>query len=145
MRKYWIAPLIVVLMAGCASASTPSYLLSENQEEWIQKTLIGTWNGWIKDTRNARIVNNDVTLKIYKVRKEQDGWTANALVNWQSPEYTKLNVYNGTVTLEIMDRYGGLFTLELYQNTHFLGKVGYERGAWNLNVRNDIVLKKISR
>ncbi|MBI2232690.1 MAG: hypothetical protein HYU56_02120 [Candidatus Aenigmarchaeota archaeon] len=133
------ASLALPLMFGCASAPTSP---TGNQEERIQKTLTGTWSGYIKDHPWVRIGNNDVTLEIYNVRKKQDGWTINANVNWQSPEYVKLNIYNDEVTIEVMDRYGGLFTLAPFRDTHLLGKVGYDRGKWP--TKNEVILKKIS-
>lgn len=133
------------LMFGCASTSNSSYIPSENQEERVQKLLVGTWEGYVKDTRHARLVNRDRTLEIYGIRKEQNGWVVNANLNWKSPEYIKLYVYNDTVTLEIMDRYDGLYTLTPYQNTHLLGHLGYDRGKWPAVTQNEVVLKKRSR
>ncbi len=141
-RTLAAASLAFPLMFGCASV--PAYHFpTENQEERVQKLLTGTWGGYVKDNPWVHIENNDVTLDIYNVRKEQNGWTANATVNWQSPEYIKLNIHNDAVTIEVMDRYGGLYTLSPYRDTHLLGKVGYERGKWP--TKNEIILKKISR
>lgn len=134
--------IVIFAIIGCASASALSYLPSENQEEWVQKTLTDTWRGYVKDNSWARIENNNVTLEIYKIRKGQNDWTFSAILNWQSLEYIKLNIYNGTVMLEMMDRYGGFYTLKLYQNTYLLGKVYY---GFRTGIGHDIVLEKISR
>ncbi len=145
MRNLIVLLLTLASAAGCASTSVPiSSFPAENQEERVQKLLVGTWNGYVKDTRYARIENNDLTLEIYKVRKEQNGWTIGATINWRSPEYIKLNIYNDTVTIEMMDRYGGLYTLTPYQN-HLLGHLGYDRGKWPTISHHDVVLEKVSR
>lgn len=142
MKRCLTVLLIAVLVAGCASAFTPSYLPSENQEEQVQELLIGTWSGYIKDTPWYRMINPDVMLRIFETRKEQNGWAINANLNWQSLEYINFYVYNNTVMLKMMDRYGGLYTLELYRNTHLLGNVIYDRGRW-LADPHDVVLEKI--
>ena len=140
-----IVPLIAVLAAGCVSTSASAPPLPDlNQEEWISKLLVGTWNGDIKDSRAYRMINSGAMLQIYEVHKEQNGWTVKATLNRQSLEYIELYVYNNTVMLKMMDYYGGLFTLEPYQNTHLLGNVIYDRGRW-LTDPHDVVLKKISR
>lgn len=141
MRKYWTVLLIIAtLAAGCASASV-SYSPSENQKEQIQKLLIGTWVGYAKDNPWSRIDYRDRTLVIYRIRKEQNGWMVNANLNGESLEYINLYIYNDTVVLEMMDRYGGFYGLELYQNTHFLGKVYY---GFRAGIGHDVVLEKIS-
>lgn len=143
MRKYWTVLLIMIFAAGCASASVP-YFPSENQEEQIQKLLVGTWAGSISDSAWYRMKNGNVTLRIYEVRKEPNGWKVGAIINWKPLEYIELYVNRGTVRLKIMDRYGGLFTLDLYRNTHLVGNVIYDRGHWLADPHN-VVLEKISR
>ncbi len=143
MKRYWSVLLIATLTVGCASASVPSFTATgENQEERIQKLLIGTWGGYVKDNGWARIDYRDRTLVIYRIRKEQNNWTINASLNWESLEYIKLYIYNDTITLEIMDRYGGFYALGPYQNTHILGKVYY---GYRTGIGHDVVLEKISR
>lgn len=144
---FWVALLIIAIVIftiiGCASAPAIPNIASsdENQEERIQKLLIGTWDGYAKDNPWARIDYRDRTLIIYRIRKEQNGWTVNASLNWESLEYIKLNIYKDTITLEMMDRYGGFYVLGPYQNTHLLGKVYYGSKA---GIGHDIVLEKIS-
>lgn len=142
--RYLNVLLIAVLAAGCASARIT--VSSVNQEGQIQKLLTGTWEGYIKDTHYTHIVNHDRTLVIYGIQKEQNGWTIDGTLNGESLEYIKLNVYGDTVMLEMMDNYGGLYNLELYKDTHLLGTVDYDRGAWRLKstVSNEVVFKKIS-
>lgn len=132
---FWIALLtaiVIFAVIGCASA---------NQEEQIQKLLVGTWQGYAKDNPWARIDYRDRTLIIYRIRKEQNGWMVNANLNGESLEYINLYIYNDTVVLEMMDRYGGFYVLGPYQNTHLLGKVYYGSKA---GIGHDVVLEKIS-
>lgn len=144
MRKYWIVLLIVILAAGCASASISSYPSSENQEEWVQKTLIGTWKGWIKDTTWSHIYNWGVTLQIYEIRKEQNSWTIKAFLDGKPPEYIKFYIlYDDSIMLEIKDRYDGIYTLKPWQDTHLMGMVGW--GMWKRIDPHEVIFEKISR
>ena len=141
MKRYLPALLIAVLAAGCASAAI--YTSSKNQqEEQIQKLLVGTWYGYIKDSTWYKMNNRDIALQIYEVRKEQNGLTISANLNWQSLEYIKIYIDDNSVTLEMLDYYGGLYTLTLYQNTHLVGNVIYDRGFWKADP-HDVVLRKI--
>lgn len=149
MKRCLIALLIAILAAGCASASAPSFLPPENQEKWVQNLLIGTWAGYMKDTRWARIGYNDRILQIFEIRKESsapNGWEVNAILNRESLQHIELNVYNNTVTLTMLDNYNALYILEPYENTHLMGKASYDRGAWmSKGASHDVVLKKVSR
>ena len=138
-RTIAAASLALPLMFGCASAPTSP---TGNQEERVQKLLTGTWEGYVKDHPWVRIDYRDRTLVISGIRKEQNVWTVDANLNWEALEYAKLHVYGDAVTLEMMDRYGGLYTLAPYRDTHLLGKVGYGRGKWP--TKNEVILKKIS-
>lgn len=149
--KAFLFALLIVLSSGCASASVSasySSLTQESQEQQIKKLLTGTWKGYVKDTNWYRIGTNDrdKTLVLSGIRKEQDGdWRVSVTLNWQSPEYATLNIYGRTVTLEIMDRYGGLYILTTYSDTHLVGRLGYERGRWPVISHHEVILKKEPR
>lgn len=143
MRKYWMVFLIAVLAAGCASASTYSLNPSANQEEQIQKLLVGTWKGYLKDNPWVRISYVDRTLVIYRIRKEQSSWMVNASLNRRSLEYINLYVDNGTITLKMMDRDGGFYVLTLYHDTHLLGHVAYEKRTIG-PFSQEVMLKRVS-
>lgn len=142
MKRHLLVLLIAALTTGCASATAIPYSSSEKQEERVQKFLIGNWYGYIKDSTWYKMNNRDVALQISEIRKERSGWAINANLNWQSLEYIKIYIDGNAITLEMMDYYGGLYTLTLYQNTHLVGNVIYDRGHWKADP-HDIVLKKI--
>lgn len=147
MKRYLFVLLTAVLVAGCTSVSAPyASPPSGGQEQKIQKLLVGTWKGYVKDSNWYRIGkdNRDKTLVISRVLKENDSWTVSLTVNRQSPEYATLYVYDRTIILEVMDRYGGLYVLEPYSNTHLLGRLGYDRGRWPTTTHNEVTLEKIS-
>lgn len=142
MRNWIVLSLILTLAAGCASVSATSTISSENQEEQIQKLLIGTWVGNIGDTPWYRVINSGVMLQISGIRREKQNWIVDATINRRQPEYATIAVYNGAVRLEMMARYGGLFTLDLYRDGYLVGNVIYDRGRWLVDPHN-VVLRKI--
>lgn len=148
MKKCLFVLLIAVLAAGCASVSaTPTIPASSgNQEERIRKILVGTWNGYVKDSNKWypwRINYPERSLTIYKVYREQgNDWTVNAILNGESLKYARIYVYdNNAVSLEIGDNYGGLYFLEVYKNTHMLGKVQWDpvyRAGFEVLLRKEL-------
>lgn len=142
MKNWAVLLLIIALATGCASVN--NITTSKNQEERIQKLLIGTWEGYIKDTSYwYKLVNRDLTLRIFEIRKEKDVWTVKADLNRRSLEYIKLQVYNNVVILEMLDKHGGLFTLEPYNDTHLLGNMSYGWGAFKTGDPRGVFLKKL--
>ena len=141
MKRHLFVLLIAVLAAGCASVA--AFYPYQLEEEQIKKLLIGNWDGYIRRENSwVYFVNVDLTLRIFEISKERDGyWKINAVLNHQSLEYIELYIYNNTITIKMLSSSGGLFTLSPYGNTHLLGSVSYERGRWT---PHNVVLKKIS-
>lgn len=122
--------VIAVLAAGCASTSITSYLPAANQEEWVSKILVGTWNGYIKSINNATISYNTPTLQIFWVERTPEGkWSIALSLNGKRIDMVELDVNNTMVRMEFFELYENLMihhSLVLYGKRRLVGKIWYK-------------------
>jgi len=144
---FWIVTLIAIVFfatAGCASVSTLSSPASSlNQEEQIQKLLIGTWYGYIKDTPRARISYNTPTLQIFRVEKTMEKWSIALSWNGKGISDAELTINSSMIRIEFIESYGNLLIshdLTFYENRRFVGKIWYGSRSYN---PAEVILNKI--
>ena len=123
MKRHLFVLLIAVLAAGCASASATFTPI--NQEKWVQKTLTGTWNGYIKDTPYARVGYNTPKLQIFGVeRTVNGGWFIDLYLNGRKIiDAAELTVYKNNVIIEFIEHYSNIvifYRLVLDNSNHRL-------------------------
>jgi len=143
MKRYWFVLLIAALAARCASAAVVvPYPITENQEERVQKLLVGTWNGYIKDTSRARISYNTPTLQIFRVEKTLGKWSAALSWNGKWISDVELTINGSMIRIEFIEQYANLLIhheLTLY-GRHLVGKIWYGSRSYN---PAEVILNKI--
>lgn len=127
MRNWTVLLLAFALTAGCVSASAPSFP-AENQEEWVRKTLTGTWNGYIKSTR-VIIIFTAPTLQIFRVNKIADNqWRIALSLNGKWINTAELTVNDAGIRIEFIELYGNLLIyhrLDLDNDRRLVGLIWY--------------------
>lgn len=138
MRNWIVLSIIVaVLAAGCASVPAtaaptlnPSPTSSGNQEERLQKLLVGTWNGYIKSTSNVIISYNTPTMQIFRVKRTPEGkWSVALSLNGKKIDTAELIVNDVVVMVEFTELYANLLihhSLVLYGERRLAGKIWYK-------------------
>lgn len=136
MKRYLLVLLSAALLTGCVSAA-PSLPVS-NTEESLKNFLVGTWSGYVVRNMWLNTVHPDITLQIFEVRKNQKGWTVNAIINGEYPRSVDLYVQGYTIRLSVMSQGGGFYTLDSFGKDHLAGDLRYS--SWT---PHRVSLKKI--
>ena len=90
--------LVTVFLFGCAGRQTHG-----RPTENVSDIINGSWSGYIQDNPYTHLGFRTPKLDISILPKEDGGWNTNILLNRKTPAQTSTDVYNGGVSIEIME------------------------------------------